>query len=748
MEIYFGGVMKFRFGIILFFFAYIASSVFATSAEFQKFKADYANLDLDLLNNPCEVAEVKDFVYEKDLAKFTFSKGTFYFLRYVNQRPTTAIFLGNGNAQISIPSHAERNSLFCITKDSVVNEPFEFCFIRFSDDFDRLIKEQSQVTQSTLSWKVFNSAKQAQGEIFFKPVIQHKFDNYFQLLRSANERAADGYFWIDFNRYVFTYDPNQPEQFRLAFEFEGGDFAITEAAVLQKKEHGIYHDMDLSNIEYPTTCLERTGKFKMGGQDGRQIEEGVGTIKLEINADSLKYVSLFLDYHLNVDSIYFAGKSVDFMRRKTFDFMGVLLPEYHFEGDTLEFTLWYRGKDHDQPLPYVENPKASIVSLELAAPNSSNYFIPGQMPDESVDGRSKLIKAEPDRPYNTFRFEGYVSGADTVKVTSNIGIGLNFITLGYITKYNFNCFVPENIQQSAASSAFNYMTEKFGSPPGAFEVFVSPEQGKGMPGLAYVPQVACVSESEAFGGIDLVAGNGIGNQWFGGALQQASYRDSWLGLALPKFLSLLYVEHARGAKAYYSDLFNRSDTLLKVIGRGWDLPLSSGTRLRESIASNKGIWIMHMLRFLMYDTESGTAPKFNKFIQELSAASNGSTFSNADFIKLAEKHYGGSLKEFFAHWIFGYNMPEFNVEYSVVQREGSYFVDGSVKTNKVESEFSTPVIMRVELTGSTSEESIYKREIVKAPQSTFSLGPFTTEPKKFVFNEFFSVLSQDNVKKK
>jgi hypothetical protein len=59
----------------------------------------------------------------------------------------------------------------------------------------------------------------------------------------------------------------------------------------------------------------------------------------------------------------------------------------------------------------------------------------------------------------------------------------------------------------------------------------------------------------------------------------------------------MYLENIRGAKAYYSNLFNRSDTLNKVIARGWDLPLATGSRLRGSIASNKGIWLMHMLRF-------------------------------------------------------------------------------------------------------------------------------------------------------
>ena len=100
----------------------LASGASGESSEFKKFEADYSNLDIDLLNNPCEVASVKDFVYEKDLAKFIFTEGTFYFLRYVNERPTTAIFLGKGKAEIQIPSHAERNSLLCITNDSIVGQ--------------------------------------------------------------------------------------------------------------------------------------------------------------------------------------------------------------------------------------------------------------------------------------------------------------------------------------------------------------------------------------------------------------------------------------------------------------------------------------------------------------------------------------------------------------------------------------------------------------------------------------------------
>ena len=62
----------------------------------------------------------------------------------------------------------------------------------------------------------------------------HTYDNYFQLLRSVYERAEDGYFWIDFDRYVYSFDPNRPEEeVVVAYEHEGGDTEPTNGAVLQ-----------------------------------------------------------------------------------------------------------------------------------------------------------------------------------------------------------------------------------------------------------------------------------------------------------------------------------------------------------------------------------------------------------------------------------------------------------------------------------------------------------------------------------
>ena len=155
-----------------------------------------------------------------------------------------------------------------------------------------------------------------------------------------------------------------------------------------------------------------------------------------------------------------------------------------------------------------------------------------------------------------------------------------------------------------------------------------------------------------------------------------------------------------------------------------------------------------MLRMLMFDTEKRTATNFIRFLRELSVVCNNSTFTNADIIKLAEKRYGGSLDDFFKHWLYDYDIPEFNVEYSFIKKDDGHYISGAVVTKKVSEDFAASVIMRVRLIGDGKDESVYFRKNIKGPSDRFELGPFSREPKEFTFNEFFSVLSEDKVKKK
>jgi len=488
-----------RITVLAAFLIAVGGGSAASKSEFaQKMESDYDILSQDLMNHAGELATVENFVYTKDVATFTFKEGIIYLLRYVDDRPTTAIFIGKGNARIEIPSHVERQSLYSVSRDSVVNEDFETCFIRFADDFDLKLKERFATDTTQLKWKHFNQgAKKSQGEIFFRPTLHHLYDSYFQLLRSIYQRAADGFFWVDFNRYVFRFDPSRPEEVTVAYEYQGGDVAATDAAVFQRRERNVYDDTLMSDILYPTTILDREADIEMTGLDGKYLEGAETTIQVEVDRDSLRFMSLFLDPNLKTDSIYYDGQPVDYHRRKDFSFIGIVLPMYRHRGDTVTLTLWYRGKQFDQTMPWVENPQVSSYNMTFVTPKDFNYFMPGMGEVTPLDGGKQTFPVRPQNMYNKFYFQGFASGIDTVPVPTNLGISLNFINWELMDKKYSECYIPQDMYEEITTEAFDYMASQFGPPMGAFSMFVSPAGTYSMPGIMCVPQIACVTEGAA-----------------------------------------------------------------------------------------------------------------------------------------------------------------------------------------------------------------------------------------------------------
>jgi hypothetical protein len=632
-----------------------------------------------------------------------------------------------------------------MSRDSVVDEDFKVAFIRMADDFDLMLKEKFLFEPKELPWKTFTIVKQAQGEVFFRPRILHTYDNYFQLLRSLYERSADGYFWIDFNRYDFTFDPNRPEQVSVAFELGLADLVAKEGSVFQRKESGVYDDHQMSQIPYPTTIIEKHGTIDMAGADGLAIESAEVTARVLIDADSLRFVSLFLPSLLKEDSIYVNGQPVDYYHRKDFDFIGIILPSYYHRGDTLDFTLWCKGTNFDRFLPYVENPQGCPHSFTFTVPKGFNYYMPGMSAMEPANDGSQRFTVSSPNPYNEFYFHGYAS-IDTISVTSESGILLNFLKEKHVPKRLLDCFTPDDKFKSSIVDAFNYLSSHFGAPPTTFVEYIVPEHSSSMPGLIEVLQTACVTEGPAgvAGGFDAFGGAAVAKQWFGSLLRPVSDRERWIVDAPPYYLSLMYVQDKLG-ETYYTNLLTRRDSIYTIVERKRDMPLATGRRASSTIRINKGIWLLHMLKMLMYDLESHSSASFLRFLQELTLTFNTSTFTNKDFIELAEKHYGQSLDWFFKQWLYGRNFPEFDVKYKINERGSEYFVNATVKTKGVAPDFTMPVAMRV-VHG--SNESTFLRQTVGGPETTFELGPFPSKPEKLVFNEFFSVLSKDKVKRK
>jgi hypothetical protein len=722
----------------------------AKSDYLEKFESDYNVVNADLLNHTGQFGEVTDFVYKKDVATITFRSGIIHFLRYIDDRPTTALFVGEGHIKVEVPPHSERAALYGLTGDSIVSQDFETCFIRFADDFDLQVLNEFTFELKQLSWKHFNIAsKEAQGEFFFRPVMGHTYDNYFQLLRSIrNGRGDDGFFWVDFNRYIFSYDPGRANEVTISYEYEGGDELAADVVSFQSRETGAYADSALSMVEYPTTIIDRSGRFEMAGMDGLSMEASEIKVKVRVDADSLRFMSMFLHPNLELDSIYFRESWCDFHRRKDFSFFGVILPEYRYAGDTVELTLWYSGKQFVGLVPWVANPEPSPQSYEFITRRDYDYFMPGIGTVEEYEGGRQRFEVTPAHRYDKFLFSCYVSGLDTVSQMSDLGITLQYLDWELMNKRYSECFIPDDAYRPSVMSAFNFMAGNYGGPQGAFEMFVSPG-GRltfDMPGFMVVPQISCVNRGAmlSLGGVHAIAGHGAARQWFGRLMKPRSDREVWVQPAAAEYAGILYLQNELGAEGY-SNLVYRRDSIYNYLDSEPDMPLSCGSRCGLQLRSNKGLWLLHMLRMLMFDVEKTTDRGFQRFMYELVLLTNQKTFTNHDVVKLAEKHYGSRLTDFFDQWLYGVGIPSYDVDYGIISEQGRYYIDADVTIEDVDTTFAQSVIMRVPRPDGQSE---FVRRTIAAPRDSFRLGPFDFEPTELIFNEYFSVLCKQDVNRR
>jgi hypothetical protein len=249
----------------------------------------------------------------------------------------------------------------------------------------------------------------------------------------------------------------------------------------------------------------------------------------------------------------------------------------------------------------------------------------------------------------------------------------------------------------------------------------------------------------AVGGFHTVAGPAVARQWFGPQMRPKTDRDIWITEAMPLYLGAMFIQNSLTGGEFYSHMVNRRDSFFTIADLSRDLPLAAGSRGEPMCRVNKAIWVVHMLRFLMFDTETNSDRTFLRFVRELSLLTNMKSFSNNDVIRLAEKHYGQKLDWFFEHWLYGRNYPDYDVQYSVSKGDAGWSVACKAKVRNVDSTFTMPVLIR--LAGAANETKTV-RQTISGNNAEFTLGPFPFEPKDFYFNEYFGVLAKANVSKR
>jgi hypothetical protein len=134
----------------------------------------------------------------------------------------------------------------------------------------------------------------------------------------------------------------------------------------------------------------------------------------------------------------------------------------------------------------------------------------------------------------------------------------------------------------------------------------------------------------------------------------------------------------------------------------------------QSLATDKGAMILHMLRWVIGDQ------KFDQTMRDFASQSAGKTVTADDFKNLAEKTYGDKLTWFFSQWLDSTGAPEFKSKYTIYRLGSNKGFRSVGQITQDLDLFRMPVQLKIDTDGKTEE----KRIDVVGTDSAFTVDTF------------------------
>ena len=243
--------------------------------------------------------------------------------------------------------------------------------------------------------------------------------------------------------------------------------------------------------------------------------------------------------------------------------------------------------------------------------------------------------------------------------------------------------------------------------------------GQSWPTLVYLPISAFFDSTQRWmlmGGsafrfaefIQEVTPHEVSHQWWGHMVGWASYHDQWLSEGFADFSAGLFLQQTEPKPDKFLKYWDRARETITAKNnygiRPNDAgPLWMGLRLntfKNGAAYNrlvypKGGFVLHMLRYLMYDRETGDKD-FIAMMHDFVTTYTNQNASTESFKSIVEKHMKPSLDLernakmdwFFREWVYGTDVPSYRMEYSLApEPDGKFMFTAKVTQSGVSSRF-------------------------------------------------------------
>jgi Peptidase family M1 domain len=702
-------------------------------------------------------------------ATFEFKSGQIQLLEPVKSRSHALLFTGQGTFVFEPPTPIERDQLNKFTGSKVLREPFRTILLRFTDS-----------TAEELS----GSGNKGSGlcskckEVTNKILKRYRRNVDSRILRDLYS-GSKGYFLAyifgeSHGEFLLEIDPEQEEP--ISLNQYKTDFIDTWSSFSNDPQRNV-EELVIPHFEVELK-IEKDGKIQATSTLNILPHSDLQTIPL--NFSPLLEVKEITDDR-GAPSFYVYETAEDRIgeppiKQSTLD---VFLPAPFIRGESRKLKVVYSSEHLIKKVPNRDEYEIhdttgwypnygylmrSSSRVTYCYPKDLQLFAVGKKVKDWKDGEKNCSIWEQKQPVGIVSF---AIGDFKHKNLQVEGLPPADIFSGkHHSGIRFGGNPLENVAADIVNSIHFFQTIY---APYPFEQILATEipafHGQGFPGLLHLS--GFTFEDTALAGTDeAFRAHEVSHQWWGHLVGWKTYHDQWISEAFAEFSGALYADTAfpkkdlmmKMVEAWKDDVLNQGSFRIQRYGApklasrftmGTESgPIWIGQRLSSSksphdyglLVYQKGAYVLHMLRMIMKDFQTNSDERFLTMMQDFAKTYSWKSASTEDFQRIAEKHYGNSLKWFFDQWVYGTHVPKYSFRWHTESGDGNQVrLVCEIQQTNVPTDFKMPVPIYFDF---GNGRFAIQRVIVDTPRKTVQIE-LPEKPRKVMFNYYRSVLCYD-----
>lgn len=667
---------------------------------------------------------------KRDAATIQLNSGNVCFLKSVNGKTTGAIFVGEGRLLLDPPLPSERASLSVLTKEKEYSESFDHAVFRFTDATYDELKHGSKPGSGGCDLDALQASQKAMRKDLhynldariLQDVVSPEPGGLFVAFIHGKHYDPKTLFVIDPHGahrvgpeevMLMTYSDTRQgiwAAFHTALEYTNGT-----ASSVQK--NGVY-SIEHQQID---TTIDKSGHL-----------DGTAAISMTAKTQGVNAVPFTLLGSLRVAKVTGQnGEALNFVQEDRHDDpqFWVVLPKPLGKGEKYALSVTYGGKDavfaegggnyypaaRDDWYPnsaYGLMGEYTNYDMTFRIPKGTQITATGSKVSETTEGNHSVTVWKSEVPitvagFNLGQFKveqgkvekpdmqveafANINPPDKAQAVQNMASQYD-IPLGNLSTMNLS----KKALQEALMSLRIY-SDYFGALP--YKRLAMTQQtatnfGQSWPELVYLPISYLYDETQRhmLFGDDLtqyytvVASHEVAHQWWGHDVGFLSYRDQWMSegfahMSASLYLQFVYSKEPQKFTKFWKDqrraLTEKNKEGFRPIDAG---AVTMGIRLSNSrqgydvyrnLVYPKGAYILHMIRFMMYDRKDRDQ-RFKETMQDFVTTYSSKAASTEDFKAIVEKHMSpqmdldGNHKMdwFFNEYVYGTALPTYAFEQS------------------------------------------------------------------------------------